>query len=73
MQQNPNMRLLVQQGYYDLATPYGATQYFLDHMELAPRQRANVTLRMYEAGHMMYVHPDSMARFKDDLAAFIEP
>lgn len=72
MQQNPNMRLLVQQGYYDLATPYGATQYFLDHMELAPRQRANVTLRMYEAGHMMYVHPDSMARFKDDLAAFIE-
>jgi 5-deoxy-D-glucuronate isomerase len=36
MSQNPNMRLLVQQGYYDMATPYGATEYFLNHMDIPP-------------------------------------
>ena len=71
MQQNPNLRLLVLQGYYDLATPLGATRYFLDHMELAPRQRANVTLELFEAGHMMYVHPGSMPRFAETLRAFV--
>ena len=71
MLQNPNMRLLVQQGYFDLATPYGATQYFLDHMTLPAELADNVTVAYYEAGHMMYVHPPSMVKFKQDLATFI--
>ena len=72
MIQNPNLRVLVQQGYYDLATPYGATQYFLDHMELPDDLRDNITAEYYEAGHMMYVHPDSMKKFSRTLAEFIE-
>ncbi len=72
MTQNPHMRLLVQQGYYDLATPFGATQYFLDHIDLTPALRENITLEFYEAGHMMYLHPESLAKFRRDLAAFIE-
>ncbi len=71
MIQNPNMRLLVQQGYYDLATPLGATQYFLDHMKLPGKLADNISLKLYEAGHMMYVHPDSMAQYRKDLAEFI--
>ncbi len=73
MVQNPNMRLLVQQGYYDLATPFGATQYFLDHMELPESLRSNITLEFYEAGHMMYLHPESLAKYRKDLAAFFDP
>jgi carboxypeptidase C (cathepsin A) len=72
MVQNPNMRVLVQQGYFDLATPYGVTEYVLDHMDLDPELRKNITVKLYEAGHMMYVHPPSMAGFKEDLAKFIE-
>lgn len=72
MVQNPNMRVLVQQGYFDLATPYGVTEYVLDHMDLDPELRKNITMRFYEAGHMMYVHPASMVSFKKDLAEFIE-
>ena len=53
MIQNPNLRVLVQQGYYDLATPYGATDYFLDHKELPDKLRNNITLKHYEAGHML--------------------
>ncbi len=73
MIQNPNMRVLVQQGYFDLATPYGATNYFVDHMDISPKLRKNLTVEYYEAGHMMYLHPPSRAKFKKDLAAFIAP
>ena len=71
MIQNPKLRVLVQQGYYDLATPYGATQYFLDHMDLPDELRENITAEYYEAGHMMYIHPDSMKKFSHTLAEFI--
>ncbi|MEE4203541.1 MAG: carboxypeptidase [Halieaceae bacterium] len=73
MIQNPHMRVLVQQGYYDLATPYGATNYFMDQMELPESLQGNLVARYYEAGHMMYLHPASMEKFKADLAAFITP
>lgn len=72
MIQNPNLRVLVQQGYYDLATPYGATDYFLDHMELPDELRSNISLKHYEAGHMMYLHQESLVQFSRDLAEFIE-
>lgn len=71
MLQNPHMRVLVQQGYYDLATPYGGTRYFLDQMELPGHLRTNITEAYYEAGHMMYIHEGSLAKFKADLANFI--
>ena len=72
MIQNPKLRVLVQQGYFDLATPYGATQYFLDHMELPEELRDNITVEYYEAGHMMYLHPDSMKKFSQTLAEFVQ-
>jgi len=72
MVQNPNMRVLVQQGYFDLATPYGVTRYVLDHMVLGPELRENLTVEYYEAGHMMYVHPASMAKFRETLVNFIK-
>ncbi len=68
---NPDMKVLVQQGYFDLATPYRATEYFIDQMPLPEELRANVEMKYYEAGHMMYVHPPSLAEFKRDLAAFV--
>jgi len=71
MKQNPSMRVLVQQGYYDLATPHLATEYFVDHLEISDELRRNIEVAYYEAGHMMYVHESSMVKFKTDLARFI--
>jgi carboxypeptidase C (cathepsin A) len=62
----------VQQGYFDLACPYGTVEYFVDHMDVPAAVRRNVAIEYYEAGHMMYVHPPSMVKFKKDLAAFID-
>ncbi|MGI9202619.1 MAG: S10 family peptidase [Woeseiaceae bacterium] len=67
----PHMKVLVQQGYFDLATPFYVLDYVLSHMDLDEEQRARITVEMYEAGHMMYVHPPSLAKFKQDLAKFV--
>ncbi len=67
----PHMKVLIQQGYFDLATPTGVLEYVLSHMDLDAEQRARITVEMYEAGHMMYVHPPSLEKFKDDLARFV--
>lgn len=69
---NPDMKVLVQQGYFDLATPYRATEYFIDQMPLPGSLRSNVSMKYYEAGHMMYVHPPSLVKFRQDLAEFLD-
>ena len=69
---NPDMKVLVMQGYFDLATPYRATEYFIEQMPLPETLRDNVMITYYEAGHMMYVHPPSLVKFSNDLAAFVD-
>jgi len=71
MGQNPGMKVLVQQGHYDLATPQAATEYAIEHMDLLPELRDNVSIEYYDAGHMMYLHPPSLVKYKEDLARFI--
>ncbi len=68
---NPFMKVLVAQGYYDLATPFQAAYYSLSHMGLDASLRDNVTIEEYEAGHMMYLHVASLAKLKRDAARFI--
>ena len=69
---NPSMRVFVASGYYDLATPFFATEYTLSHMGLDPSQRQRIVTHEYEAGHMMYIHVGELARLKKDVAAFLE-
>ena len=68
---NPYMKLFVASGYYDLATPYFATQYTLNHMNLEPGQHQKITLGYYEAGHMMYLRSDSLDHLKQDVSGFL--
>jgi carboxypeptidase C (cathepsin A) len=68
---NPHMRVFVASGYYDLATPYYATEYTLSHLGLQPSLRAHVTQRYYEAGHMMYIDGAMLSALRRDVAAFI--
>jgi carboxypeptidase C (cathepsin A) len=72
MAKNPHMKVLVCSGYYDLATPFFATEYTLAHMGLDPELHGNVSVAEYEAGHMMYVHEPSLKKFKSDCAGFIK-
>lgn len=72
MTYNPYLRVFVGNGYYDLATPYFATEYTFNHLELDPTLEGHVTMGYYEAGHMMYLHEPSLQKLKMDLTAFIE-
>ncbi len=69
---NPGLHLLVQQGYFDLATPISATKYYISHLDIAAEVRERIQIEFYEAGHMMYIHEPSMKKFRDDLVAFIQ-
>jgi len=69
---NPYMKLFVASGYYDLATPFFATRYTLDHMGLNQQEHTRISLGYYDAGHMMYIKSTSLDRLKQDVGGFLE-
>lgn len=71
MVHNPYLKVYVASGYYDLGTPYFATEYTFDHLQLPEELRSHVSMGFFDAGHMMYIHGPSRARLHDDLAKFI--
>jgi carboxypeptidase C (cathepsin A) len=70
MRQNPRMKILSVNGYYDLATPFHGAEYEFKHLALEPQLQSNIEYRYYPAGHMMYIDPVSADRLKADLSAF---
>ncbi len=72
MRKNPFMKVFVASGYYDMATPYFATEYTVAAMNLDPVLRKNITTSYYEAGHMMYIETNSLRKLKEDAARFIQ-
>src|SRR5574342_954720 len=72
MTANPHLKVFVANGYYDLGTPYFATEYTFNHLGLDESLRGNITMGYYEAGHMMYIHTPSLAEIKRDLGKFIK-
>jgi len=71
MTKNPYLKVLVMEGYYDLATPYYAADYTFDHLDLPPEYRRNISFETYDSGHMVYLRTESLAKFKRDVAGFI--
>ncbi len=69
---NPFLKVIVCNGYFDLATPYFATQYTFNHIELPEKQRENISMTYYYSGHMMYTHKPSLIQVTQDLKQFIE-
>ena len=72
MSSNPHLKVIVANGYFDLATPYFATDYTFKHLALDPSLEPNIRMTYYPAGHMMYVHAPSLEQLKNDLSAFIQ-
>ena len=72
MVKDPYLKILVLEGYYDLATPFFAADYSMNHLDLAPEYRKNISFATYEAGHMMYTKESELAKVKRDFSAFID-
>ena len=71
MKRNPNLEVLLVNGIYDLATPYFAAVWTMDHMGLPPELRDNIERADFAAGHMMYVEQSLLPQWKETLDAFI--
>jgi carboxypeptidase C (cathepsin A) len=67
MSQNPHLQVFSGNGYYDFATPFFATYYTFEHMDIAPPLERNITFGFYPSGHMVYLSPAARQAFKADL------
>lgn len=68
MRQNKDFRIFIANGYYDLATPFFATEYSMNHHGI---DQSRLTMEYYDAGHMMYIHQPSLEKLTDDLRQFV--
>jgi len=71
MRQNPYLKVLSLNGWYDMATPFFGTEYDLNHMMLEPAQQRNLEFRYYPSGHMVYLNPDALHSMRLDVERFI--
>jgi len=72
MTYNPHLKVFVANGYFDLGTPYFATEYTFSHLGLHKSLHKNISMDYYEAGHMMYIHMPSLRKMKKDITKFIK-
>lgn len=71
LEKTPTLKVFVASGYYDLATPYFAANYSLNHLKLDPTLSRNIKEHRYGAGHMMYLNRAVHEQMKQDLSAFL--
>jgi len=71
LRRNPHLRVLVASGYYDLGTPYSATDYSLSQLNVPAEVAQRITHHYYGAGHMMYTRTDDLSKLYVDLKAWL--
>ena len=71
MRDNEHLRVHVDCGYYDGATPHFAAEHVFAHLRMPAADRDRIDWAYYEAGHMMYVHEPSRLAQSDRLADFV--
>ena len=70
--QEPNLRVLVLAGYFDIGSPFSDAEYMVAHLGIPKAAAARVQIEYYRSGHMIYVHQQSLEKLKRDLSAFID-
>ncbi|HUA08350.1 MAG TPA: hypothetical protein VMA98_03685 [Candidatus Acidoferrales bacterium] len=72
MAQNPDLKVFSANGYFDFATPFFATVYTLQHLNLSPALQRNITFGFYHSGHMIYLDDAALAQYKADLSRWYD-
>ena len=71
MKTNPDLKVYLNGGYYDLATPYFAADYEMHHLPIPASLDANISTSWYPSGHMVYAHLPSLKQLHDNVVRFI--
>jgi carboxypeptidase C (cathepsin A) len=72
MTQNPNLKVMIANGYYDLATPFFATEYTVSHIGLESALSKNISLTYCEAGHMLYTNKGCLDALQKNMSDFYQ-
>lgn len=72
MKYNPNLKILLTGGFFDVATPYCEGRYEMEHLQIPRKLQDNIQYHYYQSGHMVYAHAASLKAIHDDVAAFIK-
>jgi len=72
MKRNPNLKFLILNGYYDVATVFYGVEHSINHMGLDSELKKNISMKYYGAGHMLYAHKPSIQQMKKDIDGFID-
>jgi carboxypeptidase C (cathepsin A) len=68
---NPHLQLMVNEGYFDLGTPFFSTEYTIGELELPRALRAHVHIHHYTVGHMLYLNVPALEALHRNLDRFI--
>jgi carboxypeptidase C (cathepsin A) len=71
MKYNPGLKVMVNGGYFDLATPFYEGWYEDHHLQIPAKLQGNIEYRYYQSGHMVYAHEASLKELHDNVASFI--
>jgi carboxypeptidase C (cathepsin A) len=71
MKLNPNLKIQLNAGYFDLATPFYQGIYEMHHLQIPAKLQNNIEYRFYESGHMVYAKDASLHQLHDNVADFI--
>ncbi len=71
LSRDPNMKVLILNGIYDIATVFYGVEHSINHLGLKKEIKDNIIMKYYEAGHMMYTHQPSLEQFKKEVSEFI--
>lgn len=69
---NPFLKVLVMEGFYDLATPYFQAEYTMHELNLPASFQKNIAYERYWSGHMVYLEQKSHAKMQKDWDGFVE-
>jgi carboxypeptidase C (cathepsin A) len=71
MKINPNLKIQLNAGYFDLATPFYQGVYEMHHLPIPASLQANIEYKFYDSGHMVYAKDASLKLLHENVAAFI--
>ena len=69
---NPRLQVQTENGWFDLATPFFATEFSVDHLHLPADLRSHITFKYYDSGHMIYLNEQELPKLKGNIAGLID-
>ena len=71
MKYDPELKVLLNAGYFDLATPFYEGIFEMQHLPIPAKLQKNIEFKFYESGHMVYAHEAALKELHDNVATFI--